>query len=199
MSALSRALPLLLAAAALLAGGCRTSGKYVWVDDLPLAPADGDYAIVPGDVLSVSVLHEEPLTTKVKVQPDGKISVPFLADVPAAGKSPAALARELQAGLAAHLKGPLVTVILESAKPYEISVMGAVHRPGLYNLEPGAGVLHALASAGGLNDYAYPDEIFVLRQAPQPARIRLRYEALSRAEGKAAQFRLQRGDVVVVE
>jgi polysaccharide export outer membrane protein len=66
-------------------------------------------------------------------------------------------------------------------------------------LEKGAGVLEALAAAGGFSDFAHRDRIFVLRREPTPVRIRSTFDALSRGQGLAAIFRLQAGDAVVVE
>jgi len=77
-----------------------------------------------------------------------------------------------------------------------------VKSPGMKDLEPGSGLLHALAVAGGFSDYARDDGVFVLRRepgAPEPIRIRFTYEALIRTEGRGATFRLRTGDVVVVE
>ena len=75
-------------------------------------------------------------------------------------------------------------------------------RPGVYPLDSPAGVLQALASAGGLTQFAHEDQIYVLRSASEgarPVRIRFRYEALAHAEGQSGTFHLQRNDVVVVE
>ena len=80
-----------------------------------------------------------------------------------------------------------------------VPVVGEVARPGLVALAPGAGVLSAIAASGGPTEYARRDAIFVLRPGSPPQRIRFRYEALSRAEGKAGSFQLREGDTVVVE
>jgi polysaccharide biosynthesis/export protein len=81
-------------------------------------------------------------------------------------------------------------------------VLGEVKGPGMKDLEPGSGVLQALALAGGFTDYAQLDGIYVLRRQPEspaPQRIRFDYEAVSRTQGKGASFVLHTGDVVVVE
>jgi polysaccharide export outer membrane protein len=77
--------------------------------------------------------------------------------------------------------------------------MGKVTRPGQFPFETGIGVLQALALAGGPNDFARRDHIFVIRKIPEAQRIRFTYEKLLRAEGPGATFVLQEGDVVVVE
>lgn len=80
--------------------------------------------------------------------------------------------------------------------------MGAVARPGVYVVDNTVGVLSALAAAGGLTQYAHEDRVFVLRQqrgSMEPVRIRFNHRLLSRAEGKASHFHLQRDDLVVAE
>lgn len=202
----SRAARLLLSVALLaLAGGCRhTAGNFVWVDDVEV-PAQAEraasYVIRPGDVIAVQVYQQEQMSTRGRVRQDGRISVPFLKDVVAAGYTPNALAEQLQTRFKDFVNNPVVTVSLDTALPLTVSVMGEVARPGSYALEPGAGVFAALAAAGDLTDYAQEDSIYVLRpRAGGPVqRIRFHYEALSRGEGKAAAFVLEHGDAVVVE
>jgi len=83
-----------------------------------------------------------------------------------------------------------------------VAVLGEVVRPGNYQLESNSGVLQALAIAGGATPFADRDRIMVLRQKPDGSgaqRIRFKYSSLTQLEGRAATFRLQGGDVVVVE
>jgi polysaccharide export outer membrane protein len=198
--------PLLLAAILAVAPGCSSVGNYVWVDSIPetAAPSETEYVVAVGDVLSVRVFGQENLSGRARVRHDGKISLALLNDVEAAGQTPAALARRLQARLKDFVKDPVVTVSLEEPGSIQVSVLGDVARPGVVRVEPGSGVLHALATAGGLTQFAGRDRIFVLRKGspgstPPLLRIRFSYEALSRAEGRSATFRLRDGDVLVVE
>jgi polysaccharide export outer membrane protein len=129
------------------------------------------------------------------------VSLPFLNDVEAAGKTPVQLAGELESGLKSVILNPKVTVAVEESKPptLSISVLGEVARPGLESLEPGAGVAQALAAAGGLTVFAHKDRIYVVRRGARPTRIHFTYAALTRSIGRAPSFRLRTGDVVVVE
>ncbi len=194
---------LLLAAVLPLASACRHAGDYVWARDLPPAPAsDAAYVIAPGDVLGVRVWNDEGIGGRARVRSDGKISLPFVEDVAAAGISPRELARALEVRLAGYVNAPRVTVVLEDERQVSVSVLGEVARPGVYDLVAGAGVIQALASAGGTTQWASSDRIFVLRRAAdgaKPQRIRFTRDALARAEDRSATFRLRRGDVVVVE
>ena len=197
---------LLLAAALAAATGCSHVGDYVWVDDIkePPAPAETDYVIAPSDVLNVRVFNQEGMSGRARVRSDGKISLPFVNDVEAAGATPAALAIRLQVRLKEFVNNPVVTVSLEEPGPIQVSVLGEVAHPGVYPVQPRANVLQGLAAAGGLTPYASSDRIFVLRRSapgvkPPLVRIRFRYESLAHAEGRAATFRMRDGDVLVVE
>lgn len=177
------------------------SGDFVWVDSYqaPPQPVQRVYVIGPGDQLSVRVFNQDAMSARPRVRADGRISLPFLNDVSAAGQTTATLAEQIQARLKEFIVNPVVTVSLEEPKPFEVYVVGEVARAGRYPLDSNATVLQAIAAAGGLTDYAKRDRIFVVRQEPAPARIRFRFEALSRLEGKASTFRLKPGDTVVAE
>jgi len=194
---------LLLAILSIASAACRASGEYVMVDDYRLPPevSDQDYLIRPGDILQVRVMGQDAVSARTKVRPDGKISVPLLRDVAAAGSTPAELARQVQEKLAKFIVNPSVTISLEEPRALMISVLGEVAKVGSYPLEQGSGVLEAMAAAGGPNQYAALDRIMVIRREPSGNRIRIRfdYDALTRLRGAAATFRLQNGDVIVVE
>jgi polysaccharide export outer membrane protein len=184
-----------------LLAGCRHAGNYLWADEYGEAPHAPGYQIATGDLLSIRVLSHDELSGRVRVRTDGRISVPYLQDLLAAGLTPSALADKLRDDFTQFINHPFVTVTVEEPRPLTVSVTGEVVRPGVYPFDPPAGVLQALASAGGLTQFAHDDKIYVLRRNPDGAafRIRFRYEALARAEGRAGTFSLQRNDLVVVE
>jgi polysaccharide export outer membrane protein len=194
---------LLLAILAVASVSCRSSGEYVKVDDYrqPAEISDQEYLIRPGDILQVRVMGQDAVSARVKVRPDGKISVPLLRDVVAAGVTPAELASQVQEKLAKFIVNPSVTISLEEPRALMISVLGEVAKVGSYPLEQGSGVLEAMAVAGGPNQYATLDRIMVIRREPSGERVRIRfdYDALTQLRGAAATFRLQNGDVIVVE
>jgi polysaccharide export outer membrane protein len=197
---LSRSLSALVALA--LLGACATGGgPSIPVNEYqePPAPPQSGYVIQPGDLLQVRVFNQPDMSARVRVRDDGKISIPFLNDVTAVGLTPNALAQQLQTRLKEFINAPVVTISLEEAHAFSVSVIGEVNKAGVYPMPPGAGVLQALAAAGGLTQYAAKDKIFVVRDAPTRARIRFEFDQLTQAEGKAATFRLRLGDIVVVE
>ncbi len=202
----SRVLAAALAVA--LAAGCRSAGRYIWVDSVPkslLAPQPSP-AIGPGDVIGVRVWNQEANSVeRARVRDDGRISMPFLNDVEVAGMEPADLARRLEVRLKALIVNPVVTVVIHERRPFRVSVVGQVARPGVYDLDQASGVLNAIAAAGGITAFANSDGVYVLRAGywadgtTSPARIRFRYDDLRRGTPPAAVFRLKPGDVVVVE
>jgi len=190
-----------VAAFALLAACATSGGSSIPVNDYqdpPEAPQSG-YVIQSGDLLQVRVFNQPDMSARVRVRDDGKISIPFLNDVNAVGLTPNALAQQIQVRLKEFINAPVVTISLEEPRPFSISVIGEVTKPGVYALPAGAGVLQALAAAGGLTQYASKNKIFVIRETPERARIRFEFEQLTQAGGKAATFRLRLGDIVVVE
>lgn len=189
-----------------LAAGCRT-GAYVWVDGVPktMLLADTSSDVHAGDVIGIRVWNQDANSVdRARVRDDGRISVPFLNDVDAAGLQPAELAKRLEAKLKAFIVNPVVTVIIHERRPVRVSVVGQVAHPGVFELDANAGVLHAVAAAGGLTPFADADGLYVLRAGywtddPAPARIRFRYADLRTGKAPASLFRMRPGDVLVVE
>lgn len=195
---------LLLLLLPVLVGGCYRPGRYVWVDDYRAPPSlqDEGYIIRRGDLLNINVWNQRELSADTLVREDGRITLALLNDVDAAGVTPPVLARRLEELFKPMVNNPVVSVRISRPEPLKVAVLGEVKSPGMKELAPESGVLHALAQAGGFTDYAQLDGIFVLRQqqdSPLPVRIRFDYEAISRTRGKGASFLLRTGDVVVVE
>lgn len=194
----------LAAALAALLLGCAAPGDFVRPEDLPASATEDAYRFGIGDVLGVRVWNQEAMSTeRARVREDGRVSLPFLQDVDARGRTPAEMASVLKARLMAFVVSPVVTVTLEEAAPLRIPVLGEVSRPGIHVLERDAGVLTALAAAGRFTDHARRD-VYVLRYQlpigePAPLRIRFDYRRLAQGDRPSASFRLRHGDVVVVE
>ncbi len=194
-----------LLATLLLLSACYKPGRFVWVDDYrepQTQQQDDSYLIRKGDVINVNVWNQRDISSRLRVRDDGRISLPLLNDVDAAGLTPAALAKAMELKLKDLVANPVVTVMVDEPQPIKISVLGEVRNPGKKLLESGSGPLQALSEAGGFTDYARDDAIYVLRREPgypTPVRIRFTYEALTRNEGSAPTFRLKTGDVLVVE
>lgn len=187
--------------AAALAAACagNPAGSYVWVHDYKAPAVETSNAVAPGDVLDVRVLGQDQLSAKVKVGRDGRITLPFLPNMEAAGRTADDLSATIKDGLRQYVNSPVVTVAVEKAAPEPILIMGEVARPGQHPCEPGTRLLDALAAAGGLTEYAHKDRVFVLRGSPTRTRVRFDVGEMLRGEGAGLSFEMRPGDVVVVE
>ena len=186
-------------------GGCMSpAGRFVWVDQLSAAQrgsGQAGYIVGTNDMLQLLVFDHPEMSGKSKVRSDGNVSIALLGDVPAVGKEPAVLARDIEKQLAARnlVMGPHVTVVLDESAPVRVTVMGEVARPGLYALDAGAGMSEALASSGGLTEFAHRDRLYLVRKTPEVLRVRFSFADLAHGTGEAALFRLRSGDAIVVE
>jgi polysaccharide export outer membrane protein len=178
---------------------CRSAGEFVWVKDVPASnAAPTDYRIRDIDTVTVRVYNQDALSTRERVRPDGRISVPFAGEVEARGRRPSELAKELEGKLKGIIVAPIVSVSVEQSAQISVSVVGEVRNPGTFAMDPGASVLHALASAGGLTEYASDDSIYVLRRSADK-RVRFTYRELRDGDSHAMGFALRAGDLIVVE
>lgn len=161
---------------------------------------DTHYRIGADDVLTVNVWHEPEVSRNVPVRPDGKISLPLVGDVQAAGMTPTELQNELEARFTKFLTNPAVSVIVAEIRSQRINVLGQVLRPGTYALIPPMNVIDAVATAGGLSEFAKPNKIYVLRTLPtgQVERIKVQYKNVLKGKRGSEDVILQTRDTVVV-
>jgi polysaccharide export outer membrane protein len=163
------------------------------------APGAGEYTIGPEDVLQISVWKNEAMSQTVPVRPDGKISLPLLNDLQAAGLTPTELRNILTKKLAEYIPTPEVSVIVREVHSFRVSVIGEVRRPGRYELRSRATVLDVLAQAEGFTEFASRSRIVILRpEGTTMKRISFNYNKAISANGEAENFFLQPGDVVLV-
>jgi polysaccharide export outer membrane protein len=158
-----------------------------------------DYVIGPTDVLEVNVWREPSLSRTVPVRPDGKISLPLLDDVEAAGLTPLQLKTALERDLARFVESPTVSVSVQEIQSKNIYILGKVNTPGQYPLAQGLTVLQALSLAGGLAEWADEGDIVIVRQeAGKQRRIEFDYKSASRGKKLEANILLQPGDTIIV-
>jgi polysaccharide biosynthesis/export protein len=154
-----------------------------------------DYRIGPEDMLDIVTWKNADLTKTVQVRPDGKISLPLVNDVQAAGLTPMQLRAALTKGFQKYFTDPEVAVIVKEVHSIKISVVGAVKTPGMFEVGSQITVLEALAKAGGLTDFAKRDQIVVLRRNGQ---IPFNYSKITDRADPQANFLLESGDIVFV-
>ena len=122
------------------------------------ATADPNYVIGPQDVLDISVWKEDQLTKTVPVRPDGKISMPLLNDVQAAGLTPTQLAKQITESLKKFVTDPQVTVIVREINSQRVYLLGEVARAGAYPLLPGHDGSAGVVQRGRIHAVREPQE-----------------------------------------
>jgi polysaccharide biosynthesis/export protein len=161
------------------------------------ATADASYKIGPQDVLRIDVWKETEISRSVPVRPDGKISLPLLNDVQAAGLTAMELANVITEGLKKFINSPQVTVTVTEINSRRVYVTGEVTRPGAYPLLPNMTALQALTSAGGFTQFSNTKKIYVLRnESGKQVKHPFNYKAV--LDGKQDDIPLQPGDTIVV-
>lgn len=159
--------------------------------------------IGPDDLLDIVVWNNTVISRAIPVRPDGKISLPLLNDVQAAGLTPMELRETLTKALGKYIPVPEVSVIVREVHSFKVSVIGQVKTPGRYELTSRVTVLDMLAIAGGLNEYAARARIVVLRrQGAVTKQIPFAYDKLTARNGSANgspdNFFVQPGDIILV-
>ncbi len=163
------------------------------------ATADPNYMIGPQDVLDISVWKEVELSRSVPVRPDGKISLPLLNDVQAAGLTPMQLTTQITTGLKKYIADPQVTVMVTQINSQRIYILGETNRPGAFPLLPGMTVLEALSSGGGFTMFANTKKIYVMRKVNgEQQKYPFNYKDVVHGKSPEANIVLQAGDTIVV-
>jgi polysaccharide export outer membrane protein len=159
-----------------------------------------EYVIGPDDLLSVVFWRDQQLSGDVLVRPDGKISLPLLDDVQAAGLTPRQLRDRLIGEARRFVSEPVATVVVRQVNSRKVYITGFVARPGQYPLTPSMTVLQLIATAGGLQDFAKSKEIRVVRaENGKSTVIPFDYEAVTKNPERAAQnIELRPGDTIIV-
>ena len=161
-------------------------------------PAGAEYVIGPEDVLHVSVWKEADLTATLPVRPDGKISLPLLNDVQAAGMTPMQLANSLTEKLKKYLADPRVTVVVAAINSKRIYMVGEVTRTGAMPMLPNMTVLQALSTAG-LTQFANTKKIYVMRnENGKEVKMPVNYDKLVKGKEMDRNYALRPGDTIVV-
>ena len=159
---------------------------------------DTGYKIGPEDVLDISVWKSPELSRSVPVRPDGKVSLPLVNDIKAAGLTPEQLRQELITRLSEFVPAPEVAVIVREVHSAKVAVVGAVRSPGRFELRSPATVLEIIAMAQGFTDFAERDRIVVLRQNGRTTvRIPFRYTKVE-VGTEQDNFFVESGDIIVV-
>jgi polysaccharide export outer membrane protein len=169
----------------------------------PAAPAGAvippGYLIGPEDVLVIVFWREKEMSAEVAVRPDGKISLPLLNDVNAAGLTPEQLRGQLLEAASKFIEEPSATVIVKEIRSRKVFVTGQVAKPGPYALAAPTTVLQLLATAGGVLEYADSKHIRVMRtENGKPVSFTFNYKDVIKGKNLKQNIELKPGDTVVV-
>ena len=158
---------------------------------------DEEYKLGTGDKLRVEVYGESQLSQSLQVRPDGKITLPLVGDMDAAGRTSLELRDAVATSLKEYVTNPVVTVIVQEVSAPQIYVIGEVANPGAQLMRGPLTVLQALAQAGGLGEFADAGDIRILRTtATGTETIAFNYKDAIR--GRVGPMALQPGDTIVV-
>lgn len=164
----------------------------------PSMPVDSTYVIGADDVLHVAVWKEADLTATEPVRSDGKISLPLLNDVQAAGLTPMQLADSLTEKLKKFVADPRVTIVVTQVNSKRIYMLGEVAHTGPMSITPNMTVMQALASAG-INQFANTKKIYILRtENGKKVKFPVPYRQLIKGLAIEHDYPLQPGDTIIV-
>ena len=163
-------------------------------------PHDDAYVIGNDDVLAINVWKETDLSRSVPVRSDGKISLPLVGELQAAGKTPPQLEVDIADRLRSYITAPEVTVMVQEVNSRKYNILGEVTKPGSYPLAVPTTVVDAIATAGGFRDFAKKKGVYILRQGPNGSvkRIPFNYAQFLKGRNPAQNIHLEPRDTVIV-
>jgi len=159
-----------------------------------------DYRIGDDDLLEINVWNEPDLKQSLPVRSDGRITLPLIGEIQAAGETPSQLQAAIASKLKAYITHPDVTVMVLEMNSRKFNVLGRVAKPGSYPLTATTTVLDAIAEAGGFQDFAKEKDIYILRKNSEgrETRIPFNYKAVIKGKDAEENVVLQPHDTVVV-
>jgi polysaccharide biosynthesis/export protein len=182
------------------------SGLFGCASPYPPAPklaasSDYKYVIGPGDMLNIIVWRNPEISMTVPVRPDGRISAPLVEDMPAMGKDPTTLARDIEHVLSKFIRDPVVTVVVTNfVGPYsqQIRVIGEAAKPQILAYKQKMTLLDVMIAVGGLTDFADGNHATILRTAEGNKQYSVRLNDLVKRGDVSANVEMQPGDVLVI-
>jgi len=161
---------------------------------------DDSFVIGNDDRLAISVWKEPDLTRSIPVRSDGKISLPLVGEIQAAGRTPLQLELDIANRLRNYITVPEVTVIVEQINSKKYNILGMVGRPGAYPLTLSTTVMDAIAAAGGFKDFAKKKGVYILRQSPDGTQSRLNFNYNDFIKGKnlSQNVKVEPRDTIII-
>jgi polysaccharide export outer membrane protein len=162
-------------------------------------PVSDSYVIGPEDVLSIHVWKEEAFSRTVPVRMDGKISLPLIDDVQAAGFTARQLKEVLTTKLKEFVENPNVSVTVAEANSFKVFISGQVRSPGVYRLRSETSLLQFIPMVGGFTDWANQKKILIIRkEGGQEKRFTINYKKILSGKDPDSNIILKTGDTIIV-
>lgn len=163
-------------------------------------PHEGAFVIGADDLLAISVWKEPDISRSIVVRSDGKISLPLVGEVVAAGQTPLQLEHTITEKLKAYITDPEVTVIVQQINSEKYNILGQVTKPGAYPLTATTTIVDAIAAAGGFRDFAKKKGIYILRRnaAGADSHIPFNYQDFIKGKNTSQNITLQPHDTIIV-
>jgi len=183
----------------MLTNGCSKNELRQTLPADPKAARSDQYVIGPEDVLQIEVWREQNLSGKVPVRMDGKISLPLVYDVQAAGLTPLQLQGVLVQKLKDFVDSPDVSVTVVEANSFKVYVSGQVKTPGVFRLRAETNLVQIISMAGGFTDWANQKKILIIRKEDgKERRITVNYKNIVKGDDKSSNIILKAGDTIIV-
>ncbi len=194
---------LLLSVAFVLPGCSSTKSPHPPVEQAQINPdQEYDYLIGPGDTVEIFVWSNPELTVTVPVRPDGKITTRLVEDIPASGKTPTQLARDIEKAYSEYVKNAVVSVIVNGfvGVPYQqVRVVGEAAKPLSVPFHKHMTLLDLMIAVGGLTDYADGNNAVLIREYEGKQEVfTVRLDDLVRGGDITANVPLWPGDIVII-
>lgn len=161
---------------------------------------DNTYVIGNDDLLAISVWKEPDISRSILVRSEGKVSLPLVGEVVAAGQTPLQLEHEITSRLKNYITDPQVTVMVQQTNSEKYNILGEVAKPGAYPLTATTTIVDAIANAGGFRDFAKKKAIYILRKNAVGAesRIAFNYQDFIKGKNTSQNVMLQPHDTIIV-
>lgn len=182
-------------------GACATNAEMPDTASKPAEPKH-EYLLGPGDTVNINVWRNPEVSQTIPVRPDGRITMPLVEDLPAMGKTPTQLAREIEQILSKYIQQPVVTVTVTSfVGPYteQIRVIGQASKPQALPYRQGMSLMDVLIAVGGLAEFAAGNRANIVRTVDgKQQKIAVRLNDLIKSGDISANMPVRPGDVLII-
>lgn len=166
-------------------------------------PADlavpGNYVIGTDDLLGIVYWRDKEMSTDARVRPDGRISIPLINELQAAGLTPEQLQQKIVEESKKYIEDASVTIVVREIHSLRVFITGEVNKPGPYPITSATTVMQLISLAGGLREYANAKNIMIMRkEGDKQTSLKFNYKEVAAGKNLKQNVELRAGDTVVV-